>query len=547
MTDVLFISQSRMVRFEEYDHLPLERLELYQNLVQLRSVYCRGGFQSHLDMLNLATHGKRFEEGSWEERRRELLDIWHLPGLNGILVASQLLEAGFTTGILNHIDAEWDRFEQLYAASPEPPLVAISTTFHLSWKEVKRLTTRLRALDPDMEIVVGGAFANEQTINGTVPGFERHMRKHGIRYLLHGFNSESDLVALVRARKGQAPLDQVPNLAWLERDGTFRATTKRWNAPTLGARSVLWDQLDLPFLGRTVQLRTASGCPFACAFCSYPETAGGHYASDISAVETELERIGRLPGIEQVVFIDDTFNVPVRRFSQVLRAVEPYGLRWYSFLRCQYIDEDQARLMKDSGCAGVYLGVESANDQVLANMNKRAKRADFERGMALLKKYDIPMFVALVLGFPGETDETIAEDIDFLEQNGVDFYSLKEFYYMPHTSVHTDRERFGLTGDGNEWSHATMDSRRASAHKLEMYSRIKGSTYIDADTSLWYVAYLRDRGLSLAEVKAVQKVVNEMMHRDNAGRHLEKDDLMHDLARALGREAPACSGAPPTP
>ena len=33
--------------------------------------------------------------------------------------------------------------------------------------------------------------------------------------------------------------------------------------------------------------------------------------------------------------------------------------------------------MRDSGCKGVYLGFESANDVILGNMNKRAKRADF--------------------------------------------------------------------------------------------------------------------------------------------------------------------------
>ena len=42
-----------MVRFEEYGHLPLERVKLFQNLVQLRSVRLDSGFRSHLDLMNL--------------------------------------------------------------------------------------------------------------------------------------------------------------------------------------------------------------------------------------------------------------------------------------------------------------------------------------------------------------------------------------------------------------------------------------------------------------------------------------------------------------
>lgn len=537
MSDVIFISQSQMVRFEDYDHLPLDRLELYRNLVQLRSVYYRDGFKSHLDMFNLARSGRSFHEGTPEERRR-LLDIWHLPGLNGILVASQLLQAGYETTVINHIDAEWDRFERAYGASSEPPLVAISTTFHLSYGEIRRLTTKLRVLDPAMKIVIGGAFANERTINGQIEGFESPMRKYGVRYVLHGFNSESDLVALVRALKSGVEPVGVPNLAWIDANDRFHVTSKLWHQPTLGAKSVLWDKLDLPFLQRTAQLRTASGCPFSCAFCSYPETAGGHFASDTAGVRAELDRIVKLPGIRQIIFIDDTFNVPVRRFKNILKLLSSYGLRWYSFLRCQYIDEDQARLMRDSGCAGVYLGIESANDRVLENMNKRATRAQFERGLHWLRKYEIPTFVAFVLGFPGETEASIEENIEFTESNGIDFYSLKEFYYMPHTSVHGDRERYGLSGDGNEWAHATMTSTRASELKLDVFGRVKNSVYIDADTSLWYIAYLMDQGFTMDQVKTAQRLVNVMMARDNENRFHDKDDLMQGLEHALGGKQP---------
>lgn len=533
MPDVIFLSQSQMVRFEDYDHMPLERVELYQNLVQLRSAYFAGGFKSHLDLINIARSGKTFHESDVSSERRELLDIWQLPGLNGILVASQLLKHGFSTGIINHVDAEWDRLEALYKNSKSPPLVAISTTFHLNYSEIRRLTKRLRALDPNVKIVVGGAFINEQTINGTVPEFEQSMRKYGIQYVLHGFNSESDLIWLVKSLKSGSDLDKVPNLAWVDDEGRFGMSKAIWHNPTLGAGSVLWDKLDLPFLNKTVQLRTASGCPFDCSFCSYPETAGGHFATDTAGVKAELDRISRLSGIEQVIFIDDTFNVPIKRFKEILKIVQPYGLRWYSFLRCQYIDDYQARLMMDSGCAGVYLGIESANDEILKNMHKRASKADFQRGIELLRKYDIPTFVALVIGFPGETEETIEEGIKFIDDNEIDFYSLKEFYYMPHTTVHKERDRFGLTGMGSDWCHDTMSSSRASEMKLEMFKRIKNSVYIDADTSLWYIAYLRDQGFGLAQIKDAQRIINRMMSRDNDSRYHDKDDLMLQLKKVV--------------
>src|SRR3546814_6639556 len=75
-------------------------------------------------------------------------------------------------------------------------------------------------------------------------------------------------------------------------------------------------------------------------------------------------------------------------------------------------------------------------------MNKRATNKQFAEGVSLLNKYDIDYLAAFVLGFPGETDETIQENIDFIRDNGVRYYSLKEFYYMPHTLVHEKREEY---------------------------------------------------------------------------------------------------------
>ena len=46
----------------------------------------------------------------------------------------------------------------------------------------------------------------------------------------------------------------------------------------------------------------------------------------------------------------------------MLRIFMKYNFEWFSFLRVQYIDDDIARMMRDSGCKGVYLGMESSND-----------------------------------------------------------------------------------------------------------------------------------------------------------------------------------------
>ncbi|MGE5270207.1 MAG: radical SAM protein [Thiohalocapsa sp.] len=512
--DLILVTQSNVIDYDGFGRLPLDRIDLFKPLVYPRMVHYRGGFRSHLDYLNHRRFGQFFDEAPYPERRR-MLNIWNLPSMAGVHLVNYLAQFGLNVRVINNLDAEWDWFCEAYGACRRPPLVGISSTFYLSWKEIGTVARRLRGLDPAMEIVLGGAFANAETINGDPENFAARMRRLGIRYVLYAFNSEPDLRDLLLARRGAGDVADVANLARIDGElkaGDFAAGGKKWHEPLLSLAECppTWHRHHLPFLNRTIQLRTASGCPFACAFCSYPTTAGPWTTVQSEHVRAHLDSVMQIPGIDRIIFIDDTFNVPPHRFRELIRIFAEYRFEWFSFLRVQYTNEDDIRMMKDSGCAGVYLGIESASDAVLKNMNKRATAAQFARGVNLLNKYDIPYLAAFVLGFPGETDATIQQNVDFIRDNGVRFYSLKEFFYMPHTAVHERRAEYGLTGDGGKWAHNTMTHEEAARIKLDIFQAIGGSTHIDPDTSLWYLAYLYDQGYDFAEVDRLQRDINAL-------------------------------------
>jgi len=531
--DSIIIGQSEIVRYEDYSKFPIERINVYKELIFLRMLYVNGKFMSHLDIINLVKHGKVFANGKDDEEKRKLFSIWNLPGLSSLLVASSALHDGFNVKVINNFDAEFDKFVGYYDSQKRKPLVGISTTFYLGYSEIKRIVKKLRKHDPNMKIVIGGAFANEQTINGVINDFEGPMRKYGIDYVLHSFNSDEEFPALLKSYKKGSGFLEVSNLAYFSNSGEFRSTPKIWKNPTINSKPMLWKKIDLSFVNRTIQIRAASGCPFACSFCSYPETAGGHYSMELELIEQQLNDIKSLGFVENIIFIDDTFNVPISRFKDILKILCKFQFEWFSFLRVQYIDEEAAMLMKKSGCKGVYLGIESANDDILINMNKKVRKEKFLKGMQNLKKFNITTFAAFVIGFPGETKETIDENINFLNTYDVDFYSTKEFYYMPHTQIHKDREKFGLTGMGNNWSHNTMTSKQASEMKTYMFKNVKKSIFLDPDTSLWYLAYLYDQGFTIEQIKKCQKILNEMMLSEINNNFHDKEPYFKKLEKIL--------------
>ena len=512
--DLILIGQSEIVNYDEYSKLPLDRLPLYTNLVYPRMVYYKNGFRSHIDIINKLQSGIFWNEANFSERRN-LLSIWSLPGFSSIHLANYLLQFGIKTWITNNFDREWDVFREIYENCDSKPIVGISTTFHLNFVEVRRITRRLKEIYPNICIVLGGAFVNDNMERKRPNALAKALKKYDIDFAVHSFNSETDLKELILWRNyDKKNLESINNLMYRTQENgkeVCRQTKSLWNNPVLEDTPFLWDQLNLPFLNTTIQLRTSASCPFKCAFCSYPKTARAFKTMSVETVEKHIQCIKRLPNIDKIIFLDDTFNVPVDRFRQLCKMFAKYDFEWFSFLRVQYVDQETARVMKESGCRGVYLGVESANDGVLKNMNKKATRKAFVKGIGHLKQNDITTMAAFVLGFPGETKKSIRDNVEFIENTGVDFYTLKKFYYMETAPVHFKREEFGLTGMGDKWSHNTMNSDIVDEHEIAMFKEIRNSVFVDADTSLWYIAYLYDQGFSMDEIASIQRGINELM------------------------------------
>ena len=65
-------------------------------------------------------------------------------------------------------------------------------------------------------------------------------------------------------------MENIKNLTYLEtndfKEGVFHSTDSEWHDPVLNDTPALWDDIDLPFLNQTIQMRTVSGCSFSCAF-----------------------------------------------------------------------------------------------------------------------------------------------------------------------------------------------------------------------------------------------------------------------------------------
>jgi p-methyltransferase len=326
-----------------------------------------------------------------------------------------------------------------------------------------------------------------------------------------GEGTLAHLVEQLRAN-GSGDIARVPNLVYRDRGGLLRTPRLPERNPS-EEMGVDWRQFDPSFFTPTAYMRTARSCPFTCAFCNYPAMAGKHEMMSVQAVEQELRMLHEA-GCKNVIFIDDTFNVPLPRFKEICRMMirNKFNFKWVSFFRCSNSDDEAFDLMAESGCIGVLLGIESGDQQVLDIMNKAVKIEKYFNGVRKLKERGVIAYTLFFFGHPGETPETAQHTIDFVRETAPDFYLAQLYFHDAKVPIHRRAEEFVIQGGGYNWKHKTMDWREASQWVEHMYQTIDNSTILPLyGIGLWTLPYLVGKGITQDQFKRFTRVANDML------------------------------------
>lgn len=453
---------------------------------------------------------RALEEATGEDPRYHLCD---LPSLGASYLKSFLTRRGYNAEIINFFNYERDRFASLLEQRPNA--VAITTTFYVDERPIAELVKYIRERSPSTRIIVGGPHVFNVCSHNDPVTQEHIFRRMGADVYVFDSQGELTLSRVLHAlRLSDTPdLDGIPNLIYTSDNTSFQRTAREVENNDMNADIIDWRGFDRSFYTPTVQMRTARSCAFKCAFCRYPVVAGELTLTDIDRIEEEM-RVLHEAGVKNLIFIDDTFNVPLPRFKKICRMMikNQFDFNWFSYFRCSNSDDEAFDLMAESGCKGVFLGIESGDQSILVNMNKSAKIERYRYGIARLKERDIKAFASIIVGYPGETADTVKRTMEFLVETAPHFYRAELYYHDTNAPVAQRTEDFGIKRAGYSWSHASMDWREA-AHWVEtMYKTIDTSTILPLYMyDFWAMPYLLGKDMSLGKFGAFTRVAHEML------------------------------------
>jgi len=341
--------------------------------------------------------------------------------------------------------------------------------------------------------------------------------------------------ALDRIKQGR-PFDDLPNTATF--DGQSYSFSRRVDDLS-GSLQLEVDWMSLPediFRTGSVTMQASNGCPYRCAFCNFVKDRRHTFVKPIDQLVAEMRDVASR-GVRYVRFVDDNFRLGSDDLNAVSQRFVDEGLdlRWMSFFRAGTLKNADLPLLRRAGCMEVRLGLESADARVLRNMNKRSDPDLYAEAIRRLLAAGIDCAVSFIFGFPGETDETARQTIEFIrnvespQEEGVLTWSLFPFILAPLSPIYesASRKEYGLTGYMRNWKHDTMDSEQAKGYVLDAFLELEHSDTIYSGDNIDMLFELGPKGR-----KEFVKCRHDLAKRGMKGQ-LEGEELLASFRKVL--------------
>ena len=215
-------------------------------------------------------------------------------------------------------------------------------------------------------------------------------------------------------------------------------------------------------LGRKAIMTTivsSRGCPYRCTFCSTPK--GPYRMRSPENIMDEIEICMKL-GIEEIHFVDDTFNVVTDRVIKICDEIERRRLKikWSFRGRIDKITESLLIKAKKAGCYRIHLGVETSTDEGLKKLKKGITIAQIKEVFKWTRNIGINTVAYFLIGCSHEkTRGDVLKTIDFSKDIDPDFVLYNILTPYPSTEVYEDGLRKGLF-KSDYWRKFVLNPRR---------------------------------------------------------------------------------------
>jgi len=213
----------------------------------------------------------------------------------------------------------------------------------------------------------------------------------------------------------------------------------------------------------TASLYTARGCPYGCRFCADARTKVRE--ESLGQIEAELRMLADL-GVTCIRIQDDVLTIKEERCKQLANLLHEYGMTWRGNTRVNLTNPSLFTYMQAHGCVELGFGVEHGSEKMLKLMAKGTTPDKNTAGIQMCQDAGMIAKAFLMLGFPGETNETVEEMKQWILNTRPTACSWCLFQPFPGSDVWNNPQAYGVSLPENAFDRFWQQGLEGSEDEL---------------------------------------------------------------------------------
>lgn len=358
------------------------------------------------------------------------------------------------------------------------------------YRDIKRIVSYARDIKPELKIMAGGGIMTA----------DPEAAMEALEEADYGEIGEGEIttVELVRALSdGSVNFENISGLIF-RRDGVLVRNAPRAEIMDLDSLPMpdyegfrygdyLKDNPDLSDVAKKYsQVSVVGGrsCKFNCTFCFHP--SGTRYRQrSLDSIFKEIDYLVSHYEINYIALREELFATDNARVADFSRRVAKYDFDWSIQLRIDNVNEELVSILKGTRCRYLFVGVESAVDEVLKSMRKGITLERIDKALRMLKDAGLTARSGVILGDTVETYEYALRTIDWYLKNREEYHLYVDmiiafpgsvlYRRACENGVIPDRARF--LKDGCPIVNVSRMSKEEFERLLGIVSRINGRVY----------------------------------------------------------------------
>lgn len=399
---------------------------------------------------------------------------WSKPNLFPLglgYIASVLMREGHKVEVLDINAYRWSKKEvEDRVNNAEFDVVGIGGIVTV-YRYVKWLVNMIRKYHPGKKIIIGGS------VGTSIPRIM--LEKNPVDVVCIG-EGEETVIELVEALQNNRDLSVVKGIWYKDERGRIRQTEPRQPIKDLDAiPPPAWDLFPMDIylknpvgapnvnkwtdgsssgnMPLSINIFATRGCPYRCIYCYHDFMGVGWRHRSPKSVVNEIKDLYERYGVKYFHFVDDEFCLNKKFVYEFCREIKDLmkeldeKITWGCTGRANLMTEDLIATMSDAGCVLIGYGIESGSQKNLDFIKKRVTVEQAKNAIRLTQKYMGWADCSFIIGYPGETKETIQETIDFCKE--LDLKPEVIFFLTPYpgTELYDIALKRGLIKDEEEY------------------------------------------------------------------------------------------------